>query len=133
MINAFGVCRSIATRHEAMIAQRMQAEARQLRKPDLPARPSKFGNSGTSPERDAQTHMRWLEIADRIRAFLETKPAATTVDVRDHLGVNTSNACAWMTKMRMNQDLFAIKARWNTRTKRWHYWRAEDYTKGTPN
>ena len=131
MINAFGVCRSIATKHEEMIGQKMLEMAMAEKpSPALPQRSSKFGNVGTNEAAAEASLQRWFEIAGMIRDFLKDNPGASTVDIREALGINRSTVSSWTTKMRMNQEQFGITARVVRRTKLYAYWRSEDFLKG---
>lgn len=126
IVNAFGACRSAAAKNEAAIARLMHKASKAEGLKPTPARQSNYGNVGYTQEQADQMHRRWLEIAKMIRAYLKDHKGASTVDIRTALGVNRTTASAWMTKMRMNPEMFGITVKVSKDTKRYAYWRTED-------
>ena len=126
IVNAFGCCRALAAKNEAAIAQLMHKTSKVEKLESMPARPSRFGDAGYNKNQSDQMHRRWIEIAEMIRAYLKDHKGASTVDIRLALGVNKTTSSAWMTKMRMNQEMFGVTVKVSKETKRYAYWRTED-------
>lgn len=131
MINAFGLCRTIATAHEDLIGAEMLKHERLANFPKSRSRNSVINHNtqsriGTSPARKDKIDALWLDRAKKIRKFLEANVGATTTEVVDGIGEDRSTTCAWLMKMRSNPKYGIRHAKGLRFAKKYTYWRAED-------
>lgn len=131
MINAFGLCRSLATAHEGLIGIEMLKHERRLGIATT-SKKRALGNyktgsyDGFTPDRRARIDQEWLDRAKILREFLENHPGATMVEIIAGIGEDKHTVQSWLLKMRAKPK-YGIKGKKHHKAKsQFIYWRAED-------
>jgi len=117
MINAFGICRHLATKHEAAISAAMIAANIKVK--------SGFGG-GVTVARKKKLEEMWHHRAETLRGYLAINPGATGRDVKLGLDLSQSMHDAWMQRIRPNAKEYGIGVEKCNKTKKFYYWRLED-------
>lgn len=114
MINAFGMARDIATRHEYAIGMAMLRH--EMDRPRVV-----HAYEERKPRKDPHEQT-WLERAALVRGVIADNPGCFNLTIRNGLGLKRSVAAAWMTKMRQDGKKHGIRHILDDKTKQYRYW-----------
>lgn len=130
MINAFGLCRSLATAHEDLIGfeilkHEKQANRSQPRNRNVVRNHDTKSCQGTTANRRAAMDRKWLDRAKKLREFLAHHPGASMVEIMDGLGEGKNTTQAWLFKMRANPQYGIAYLKGIRAINQYSYWLAK--------